>query len=85
MKRLSVSRLGSTDSYEQSGVICRHISTQGIVRVLRLSVSHPGKDIVSPVRWNVNLSYVVSQVPATATFRGNGSSVPGVGNVFGKV
>lgn len=76
---------GSIVSYERSAVICRLTSTHGTQRVLRLSVYHRPKGTVSRERWSVNLSYAVNRAPATDMFRGSGSSVPGVGNVFGKV
>lgn len=85
MKRLSVSRLGSTDSSEQSGVMFKHISTRGTQRGLALLVFRHMRGIELHERWSVRLSYVVVPPPATATSRGNTSSAPGVGSVFGKV
>lgn len=85
MKRLSVSKHGSIDSSEQLVVTCRHTSTRGTVRALALLVYRPKRDIAWHVRWSVKVSYAVDPPLVTATFRGNGSSAPGVGNVFGKV
>lgn len=85
MSRLSVSRHGSTDNSVPSVVTFKLTLTRETQLVLRLLGFRQQRDEQLLVRWNAELSYIAKTPRVAGSSRGNGSSAPGVGNVFGKV
>lgn len=85
MKRLSGSKRGWTDNYGRLGETYRLTLMLGTRRALVLLASRPMSAVRSHERWSIELSYIVKTPRVAGSSHGNGSSAPGVGNVFGKV